>query len=94
MELWMHYDVRDIVGFRYGYRGLVASLGHDVVRLDPLRVESINAQGGTILGTSRGSHDASVMVDRIVELGLDMLFVIGGDGAMKGAYKIADEIKT
>jgi 6-phosphofructokinase 1 len=26
MELWMHYDVRDIVGFRFGYRGLVASL--------------------------------------------------------------------
>ena len=30
------------------------------------------------------------MVDCLVELGIDILFVIGGDGSMRGAAGIAD----
>ena len=29
------------------------------------------------------------MVDRLVELGIDILFVIGGDGSIRGAGRIA-----
>ena len=29
------------------------------------------------------------MVDRLVELGIDILFVIGGDGSIRGAGKLA-----
>jgi 6-phosphofructokinase 1 len=32
------------------------------------------------------------MVDRLIELGIDLLFVIGGDGSMRGAAKISDAV--
>ena len=89
MELKTHYGVSDVVGFRNGFAGLVKSLGHDPIELSVERVSKINMQGGTILGTSRGAQDPEVMVDRLVELGIDILFVIGGDGSIRGAGKLA-----
>src|SRR4051794_32077752 len=35
LELTSHYGVRKILGFRNGYRGLVARHGHDVIDLTP-----------------------------------------------------------
>ena len=67
----------------------MAALGHEPVELTVERVSKINMQGGTILGTSRGAQDPEVMVDRLVELGIDILFVIGGDGSIRGAGKLA-----
>jgi 6-phosphofructokinase 1 len=92
VELTSHYGVRKIVGFRNGYRGLVARHGHDVVELTPAGVEYINEQGGTILGTSRGNQDPAEIVDCLDQLGVNILFVIGGDGSMRGAQRIAHEI--
>jgi 6-phosphofructokinase 1 len=89
MELNTHYEVSDVVGFRNGYAGLVPSTGIEPITLTPERVAKINTQGGTILGTSRGAQDPEVMVDRLVELGIDILFVIGGDGSMRGGSRIA-----
>ena len=89
MELKTHYGVSDVVGFRNGFAGLNPALGHAPVELTADRVSKINTQGGTILGTSRGAQDPEVMVDRLVELGIDILFVIGGDGSIRGAGKIA-----
>ena len=89
MELKTHYGVSDVVGFRNGFAGLVAALGHEPIELTAERVSKINMQGGTILGTSRGAQDPEVMVDRLVELGIDILFVIGGDGSIRGAGKLA-----
>jgi 6-phosphofructokinase 1 len=92
LELTSHYGVRKILGFRNGYRGLVARHGHDVVELTPDGVEYINEQGGTILGTSRGNQDPAEIVDCLDQLGVNVLFVIGGDGSMRGAQRIAREI--
>jgi 6-phosphofructokinase 1 len=64
-------------------------LGHAPIELSVDRVSKINMQGGTILGTSRGAQDPELMVDRLVELGIDILFVIGGDGSIRGAGKLA-----
>jgi len=89
MELKTHYGVSDVVGFRNGFAGLVPSHGYPVEELTVERVSKINMQGGTILGTSRGAQDPEVMVDRLVELGIDILFVIGGDGSIRGAGKLA-----
>ena len=89
MELKTHYGVSDVVGFRNGFAGLVGSLGHAPIELSVDRVSKINMQGGTILGTSRGAQDPELMVDRLVELGIDILFVIGGDGSIRGAGKLA-----
>ena len=89
LELANHYGVAEVTGFRYGYAGLVPANGHDIVTLTPERVSKINEQGGTILGTSRGAQDPEVMADTLVAEGIDILFVIGGDGSMRGAAGIA-----
>ncbi len=92
LELWQSYGVRRILGFRYGYEGLSPKHGHAPVPLTPETVQGIQAQGGTMLGSSRGKQDAAEAVDRLVELGIDVLFVIGGDGTIRGAMAIADEV--
>ena len=89
LELTTHYGVSRILGFRNGYQGLVPRYGHNVVELTPQTVDYINEQGGTILGTSRGNQDPDEIVDCLEQLGVNILFVIGGDGSMRGALKIA-----
>ena len=57
------------------------------------RVATIHTFGGTILGSSRGAQDAGEMVDHLEELGVDILFVVGGDGTLKGGARINAEIR-
>ena len=92
-ELTTHYGVRRIHGFKNGYQGFVPRYGHDVVDLTPESVRNIDGEGGTILGTSRGQQDAVEVVDCLERMGISILFVIGGDGTMRGAQKISAEIK-
>ncbi len=91
-QLTAVYGVRHVVGFRNGYQGFVPSYGHDVVDLTVERVRGINEVGGTILGTSRGAQDPVEIVDCLERLSLSILFVIGGDGTLRGARKIQDEV--
>lgn len=88
MEFAEHYAISEVTGFRAGYAGLVDG-GPEPIVLTPAVVHGINRQGGTVLGTSRGAQDPDRVVDRLVALGIDLLFVIGGDGSMRGAEKIA-----
>jgi 6-phosphofructokinase 1 len=94
MVLWYRYGVRDILGLRYGYEGLVASLNHQPVILTPELVEDIHKDGGTILGSSRGPQDAAGMVDFLVQQKINMLFAIGGDGTQRGALAMTEEIEN
>ncbi|HSZ83279.1 MAG TPA: ATP-dependent 6-phosphofructokinase [Polyangia bacterium] len=93
LELTHAYGVKDIFGFRYGFEGLVARHDHAPVRLHPEVVADIHQQGGTVLGTSRGGQDAGEMVDTLVALGIGALFVVGGDGTLKGAMALVAEIE-
>lgn len=93
MSLYHHYGVRRILGFRYGFKGMVKRHGHQPIRLSPDEVNHIGELGGTVLASSRGPQDAVEMVDYLQELGIGILFVIGGDGTLKGAGTIVDEIK-
>ena len=92
MELWYRYSVRTIYGFRYGYQGLTARYGHPVLDLEPGIVSRIHETGGTILGSSRGEQDVAEMVDCLQRMSVSILFVIGGDGTMRGALAISQEI--
>ena len=92
MELSQAYGVKHIVGFRYGYQGLIARYGHDPMPLTPESVAFINNDGGTILGSSRGAQDAAEVVDSLLAMGIDILFVIGGDGSTLGAMTLTREI--
>ncbi|MDE3743682.1 ATP-dependent 6-phosphofructokinase [Maribacter polysaccharolyticus] len=92
MGLHYFYEVKEIVGVRYGYEGLIPSYGHGFVDLTPASVNNIHQFGGTILGSSRGGQDVEEMVNTLYDNGIDMLFAIGGDGTLKGANAIGEEI--
>jgi 6-phosphofructokinase 1 len=88
-SLTYHYRVRRVVGIRNGYQGFCASYGHDVVELTPESVRDIATDGGTVLGTSRGPQDPEEIVDCLERLHVSVLFVVGGDGSMRGAMEVA-----
>ena len=94
LALHHHYDVRTIFGFLYGYEGLSHKYGHTPIELKPAVVEDIHQKGGTILGSSRGPQDISEMVDCLERMNIGLLFAIGGDGTLRGAQAIAEEIAS
>ena len=87
------YGVTDIVGIRYGYRGLSQKSQHPPVQLNCDLVDDVHRQGGTILGSSRGNQDPAEMVDQLLSNGIGLLFCVGGDGTLRGAMAIANEVK-
>ncbi len=91
--LHMHhkYGVREVLGIKFGFEGLDPTCGHEPMKLGPEEVRHIHSRGGTVLGTSRGRREAVTMVDTLQELGVDILFTIGGDGTMRAAHAIAEE---
>ncbi len=91
MQLNYRYGVRKIYGFRYGYEGFIEEYGHDVVNLTPDFVNNIHRFGGTVLGTSRGPQDIGRILDRLESFGINILFVIGGDGTLRGALDISQQ---
>jgi len=91
-ELTHNYGVRRVLGIRSGYRGLNPAVGPPPVEMTQAYVEQIHKLGGTVLGSSRGAQDISVMVDFLESQGIDMLFCIGGDGTQRGAHAIHQEI--
>jgi len=93
MSLFYHYGVRTTFGFRYGYEGLSSRYRHDLLNLTPENVNEIHQMGGSILGSSRGAQDISDMVDTLERMKVGILFTIGGDGTLRGAQAIADEIE-
>jgi len=92
MCLHYRYGVRNILGIRYGYQGLIPRYGHDVVELTPSVVERIHEEGGSFLSSSRGQQDTGEMVDALERMNCSILFCIGGDGTLRGARAIAEEI--
>jgi 6-phosphofructokinase 1 len=92
LELRHAYGVERILGFRFGLGGLVAEEPLGPIALDPALVRDIHIHAGTFLGTSRGTCDAPVLVDGLVAHHVDILFVIGGDGTMRAAHALHEEI--
>ncbi len=92
LELHHRYGVRSILGFRYGFEGLDPASGLEPVTLGPDEVRAIHKQGGSVLGLSRGRHDVGAIVDTLVAREVDVVFTIGGDGTLRGAMAIQQEI--
>lgn len=91
MTLHYRYGVRNILGIKYGYQGLIPEYGHELVPLDARSVSHIHEFGGTVLGSSRGSASAEELTDALERLNINILFCIGGDGTLKGAHAIAQD---
>jgi 6-phosphofructokinase 1 len=92
-ELYYRYGISRILGFKYGYEGLVSKYNHPVIELTPQMVRDIHMIGGTFLGTSRGNQDVGQMVDTLEIMNINILYCIGGDGTLRGAHAIHEEIK-
>ena len=72
---------------RYGFQGFYNPDIKPLV-LTPQTVDGIQLQGGTILGTSRGGANIREIVKRLDMWGVNMLFVVGGNGGNAGANAI------
>ena len=93
MALHYLYGIKRIIGIPYGYEGLVPENGHEFRELSPDSVKDIHEFGGTTLGSSRGAQPVAKMVDTLEENKINLLFTIGGDGTLKGANAIGEEIE-
>jgi 6-phosphofructokinase 1 len=92
MELHYRYGVTNIVGLKYGFQGLIPKYGHSIVELTPEIVKDIHAVGGSMLSSSRGRQDIGEMVNILKRMNIDILFCVGGDGTMRAAECLTDEI--
>ncbi|KFM26473.1 6-phosphofructokinase 5, chloroplastic [Auxenochlorella protothecoides] len=79
-----------IFGIRFGLRGFLDRHTKPIM-LSRAAVEGIQLKGGTVLGTSRGNAKMHEIVDRLRLWGVNMLFVIGGNGGNAAAHAIARE---
>lgn len=92
MECVHNYHVSTVFGIRYGLAGFIPASGYDYMELTPDNVADIHEFGGTILGSSRGPQDPADIVDALERMNVSILFMIGGDGTMRAAAKVIDEI--
>ena len=92
LELHYRYGVKIIYGVRHGLEGFIPEYNHDFLDLTPGRVTPIMNMGGSILGSSRGAQDIDRVVDCLEVNNIGILFMVGGDGTLMAASKIADTI--
>ena len=87
------YGVRIVKGVQFGYEGLNPRSGLPIIDLGPREVHGIHQDGGTRLGSSRGPQPPEVMVDTLHREDIRILFTVGGDGTLRGALAIQEEIR-
>lgn len=92
-QLHYRYGINRVIGFKYGYEGLVPEFGHNIIELTPDLVDGINLIGGTILGSSRGEQNIEQIIDTLEIMNINILFCIGGDGTLHGAHAIHQEVE-
>ncbi|MEF2230417.1 MAG: ATP-dependent 6-phosphofructokinase [Pseudodesulfovibrio sp.] len=86
------YKVPAVLGIQYGLAGFAPDQGYDVVELTPAFVSRIHEFGGTVLGSSRGPQEPELIVDALERMNVSILFMVGGDGTMRAASKVVEEI--
>lgn len=78
-----------VYGIQGGFRGFYDPSPHlQPLMLTPETVENIHHEGGTVLGSSRGGFDLIKIIDFIQKHNICQLYVIGGDGTHRGAFRI------
>jgi len=93
LSLIWQYGVKKIFGFRYGYAGLSSTAPKEPFVLTPESVNEIHLRGGDILSLSRGKQDSNDIVNNLEKRKISLMFVIGGDGTLRGASEIVKAIK-
>ncbi|KAI8018041.1 hypothetical protein LOK49_LG04G01625 [Camellia lanceoleosa] len=86
------YGVKKIVGIPFGYRGF-SDKDLSEMPLSRKVVQNVHLSGGSLLGVSRGGPSVSDIVDSMEERGINMFFVLGGNGTHAGANAIHNECR-
>lgn len=76
-----------VYGIRGGYKGFYDP-AYPPIELTPDIVEDIHHRGGTVLSSSRGGFDLEKILTFIEKMNIKQLYVIGGDGTHRGAFRI------
>jgi 6-phosphofructokinase 1 len=92
MTLWWNYNVRKILGVRWGYSGFYET-GENYVELTPDNVKEIQQLGGSILGAGRDTFHAEKIFNALLEHEINQVYIIGGDGTHKGILELSKLIK-
>ena len=84
-----------VYGIYSGYDGLLRG-GELIKPLDRQDVGNVLQRGGTFLGTARSEQFRTVegrrrAVENLLDLGIEALVVVGGDGSLTGALLLATE---
>jgi len=87
----LHYDM-EVYGVYFGYKGLCEG---NIKKLSRNDVSRIINRGGTVLGSARYPEfkEKDVRqkgVDKLQDLGIEALVVIGGDGTYRGAQALSE----
>jgi ATP-dependent phosphofructokinase / diphosphate-dependent phosphofructokinase len=82
----------DIIGFHHGWRGVVDGAASPLTTAE---TKGILQRGGTILGTARYHPDeheggTRAVLATVEQAGLHALIVLGGDGTLGSAKRLAD----
>lgn len=77
----------NVYGIQGGYRGFWDPDLPPLI-LTPQSVENIHHSGGTVLGSSRGGFDLDKILEFLKFRKVNQLYVIGGDGTHRGAFRI------
>ena len=93
MQAYYVYGVRRILGIQFGYEGLDPAYGHKPIELTPGRGQEHPLLRRLVSRFLARPQDTKVMVNRLEALGVNILFVIGGDGSQRGAHDIYEEVQ-
>ena len=85
-----NYGVDKIYGIQYGYKGFYT---YNWIDLNSKSTKYIHKIGGTILGSSRGGFDLKRIMKWIKQNKVNQIYVIGGDGTLKGTDEIFKYVK-
>lgn len=92
MCLHYNYEVKEVYGIKWGYKGFYTDVEQNWIPLTPDVVKNIHKEGGTILGSSRGGFDADKIIDSLLERKITQVFVIGGDGTHRGINELQKKV--
>ena len=86
MSLWYNYEVKEIFGIKWGYKGFYDETWQ---KLTPSDVSEIHKKGGTILGSSRGGFDGEKIIEALLKRGISQVYIVGGDGTHRGLFALS-----
>lgn len=91
MCLHFSYGVDEVYGVKWGYNGFWQDPEH-WVKLNTNLVKDIHKKGGSIIGAAWGGFDKDKICDSLIEWGINLLFIIGGDGTHFACNILIEEI--